>query len=596
MNLSTNVNTRWASIFVDELVQSGLQSVCIAPGSRSTPLTLAFAAQKGMPVYRHLDERSAGFFALGLALASGRPVALVCTSGTAAANFHPAVIEAYYSHVPLLVLTADRPPELRGSGANQTIDQIKMFGDHVLWSVELPTPVDNAPDVVMRHLRTLAARAYATANGLVKGPVHLNFPFRKPLEPEPLPAGELRQAEIVRHSAAPYTTFSRGRLLPDEAQIEWLAKVMTANPRGLIICGPECPDGDFPHAVASLARRSGYPVLADTLSGVRHGPQTAGGYILGGYDLWLRAIDNTLSKPDVVIRFGAVPTSAPLSTYLERAAAGISVHIREDGVWADDLHLTHQYIQADPAAVCRALTERIEYPSGPSWAERFINLENQAWKTVNSSLAQIPFFDGRAIRDVLAALPDDTIVLAGNSLPVRHVDTFDRPDERALAIFGNRGASGIDGNVSTALGLAAATGQRVVAFLGDITFYHDMNGLLAARQNNLSNVTFIVTNNNGGGIFRRLPVAAQEPPFRELFLTPHDLTFEHAAALYGLRYMTVTDRHELSNALATVFADRTGVNLIEIMTDSAADLQHMHALWNAVSAALKPIPQSKKEI
>ena len=596
MNLSTNVNTRWASIFVDELVQSGLQSVCIAPGSRSTPLTLAFAAQKGMPVYRHLDERSAGFFALGLALASGRPVALVCTSGTAAANFHPAVIEAYYSHVPLLVLTADRPPELRGSGANQTIDQIKMFGDHVLWSVELPTPVDNAPDVVMRHLRTLAARGYAAANGLVKGPVHLNFPFRKPLEPEPLPAGELRQAEIVRHSAAPYTTFSRGRLLPDEAQIEWLAKVMTANPRGLIICGPECPDGDFPHAVASLARRSGYPVLADTLSGVRHGPQTAGGYILGGYDLWLRAIDNTLSKPDVVIRFGAVPTSAPLSTYLERAAAGISVHIREDGVWADDLHLTHQYIQADPAAVCRALTERIEYPSGPSWAERFINLENQAWKTVNSSLAQIPFFDGRAIRDVLAALPDDTIVLAGNSLPVRHVDTFDRPDERALAIFGNRGASGIDGNVSTALGLAAATGQRVVAFLGDITFYHDMNGLLAARQNNLSNVTFIVTNNNGGGIFRRLPVAAQEPPFRELFLTPHDLTFEHAAALYGLRYMTVTDRHELSNALATVFADRTGVNLIEIMTDSAADLQHMHALWNAVSAALKPIPQSKKEI
>ena len=596
MNLSTNVNTRWASIFVDELVQSGLQSVCIAPGSRSTPLTLAFAAQKGMPVYRHLDERSAGFFALGLALASGRPVALVCTSGTAAANFHPAVIEAYYSHVPLLVLTADRPPELRGSGANQTIDQIKMFGDHVLWSVELPTPVDNAPDVVMRHLRTLAARAYATANGLVKGPMHLNFPFRKPLEPEPLPNGELRQAEIVRHSAAPYTTFSRGRLLPDEAQIEWLAKVMTANPRGLIICGPECPDGDFPHAVASLARRSGYPVLADTLSGVRHGPQTAGGYILGGYDLWLRAIDNTLSKPDVVIRFGAVPTSAPLSTYLERAAAGISVHIREDGVWADDLHLTHQYIQADPAAVCRALTERIEYPSGPSWAERFINLENQAWKTVNSSLAQIPFFDGRAIRDVLAALPDDTIVLAGNSLPVRHVDTFDRPDERALAIFGNRGASGIDGNVSTALGLAAATGQQVVAFLGDITFYHDMNGLLAARQNNLSNVTFIVTNNNGGGIFRRLPVAAQEPPFRELFLTPHDLTFEHAAALYGLRYMTVTDRHELSNALATVFADRTGVNLIEIMTDSAADLQHMHALWNAVSAALKPIPQSKKEI
>ncbi len=457
MNLTSNANTRWMSILVDELALSGLQAVVLAPGSRSTPLTLAFAAQEGVRVYRHLDERSAGFFALGLAMASGRPVALVCTSGTAAANFHPAVIEAYYSHVPLLILTADRPPELRESGANQTIDQIKMFGDHVRWSVELPTPVHDAPDVVLRHLRTLAARAYATANGLVKGPVHLNFPFRKPLEPDASSTRDSRQADTERHAAAPYTTFSRGRLLPDEAQSDWLAKMIRENPRGLIICGPECPGGDFPDAVASLARRAGYPVLADTLSRLRHGPQTAGGYVLGGYDLWLRAIDEPLLKPDAVIRFGAVPTSSPLSTYLERAAAGINVHIREDGVWADDLHLTHQYIQADPAAVCRSVSERIGSPSDLYWAEAFIALENQIWATMDSALAQIPFFDGRAIRDVLVALPEDTIVLAGNSLPVRHVDVFDRPDERALAIFGNRGASGIDGNVSTALGLAATT-------------------------------------------------------------------------------------------------------------------------------------------
>lgn len=589
MNLSANTNTRWMSIFVDELAGSGLEAVCIAPGSRSTPLTLAFAAQEGVRVYRHLDERSTGFFALGLAMASGRPVALVCTSGTAAANFHPAVIEAYYSHVPLLVLTADRPPELRGSGANQTIDQIKMFGDHVRWSVELPTPVDDAPDVVLRHLRTLAARAYATANGLVKGPVHLNFPFRKPLEPDASSTRDSRQADTERRSATPYTTFSRGRLLPDEAQIDWLAKMIQENPRGLIICGPECPGGDFSQAVASLAHRAGYPVLADTLSGVRHGPQTAGGYVLGGYDLWLRAIDEPLLKPDVVIRFGAVPTSSPLSTYLERAAAGIHVHIREDGVWADDLHLTHQYIQADPAAVCRSVSERIGAPSDLCWAEAFIALENQIWTTMDSALGQIPFFDGRAIRDALAALPDDTIVLAGNSLPVRHVDVFDRPDERALAIFGNRGASGIDGNVSTALGLAAATGKQVVAFLGDITFYHDMNGLLAVRQNNLSDVTFIVTNNNGGGIFHRLPVAAHEPPFKALFLTPHDLTFEHTAALYGLRYTAVTGQSDLNAAMATL-ADQAGTNLIEIKTDSAADLQHMRALWNIVSTVLKPIP------
>ncbi len=590
MNLTTNPNTRWTSIFVDECVRSGLEAVCIAPGSRSTPLTLAFAAHEGVRVFRHLDERSAGFFALGMAMASGRPVALVCTSGTAAANFHPAVIEAYYSHVPLLVLTADRPPELRGSGANQTIDQIKMFGDHVRWSVELPTPLDDAPDAALRHLRTLAARAYATANGLVKGPVHLNFPFRKPLEPGLPSDNDARPAEAPHLLSAPYTAFSRGRLLPDHAQIEWLANVMRENRRGLIICGPESPGGDFPHAVASLAQRAGYPVLADALSGVRHGPQTAGGYVLGGYDLWLRAIDDSLSKPaEVVIRFGAVPTSGPLSAYLEQAAAGIHVHIREDGVWADDLHLTHQYLQADPAAVCRAVAERLEQASSSPWAEEFIDRENQTWITMNSALAQMPFFDGRAIREVLAALPDDTIVLAGNSLPVRHIDAFDRPDERALAIFGNRGASGIDGNVSTALGLAAATGKRVVAFVGDITFYHDMNGLLAARQHDLSQVTFVVTNNNGGGIFRRLPVTAHEPPFSELFLTPHDLTFESAAALYGLRYTAVTDQHALSDAVATAFAEHAGVSLIEMMTDSAADLQHMQALWSAVSTALEPI-------
>lgn len=590
MNLSTNINTRWTSIFVDELARSGLEAVCIAPGSRSTPLTLAFAACEGIRIYVHRDERSAGFFALGLAMASGRPVALVCTSGTAAANFHPAVIEAFYSHIPLLVLTADRPPELRGSGANQTIDQIKMFGDHVRWSVELPTPVTDAPDVVLRHLRTLAARAYDTANGLVKGPVHLNFPFRKPLEPDPSSASDSLQVETGSHSSKPYTTFSRGRLLPTTSEIEWLAEVMAANPRGLIICGPECPGGDLPLAVAALARSAGYPVLADTLSGVRHGPQTVGGYVLGGYDLWLRAMGDTLSTPDVVIRFGAVPTSSPLSDYLERAAAGIHVHIREDGVWADDLHLTHHYIQADPAAFCRALNKHRKTRSGSGWAQEFIDREHQTWKTMDSAMAQTPFFDGRAIRDVLAALPDDTIVLAGNSLPVRHIDTFDQPDGRPLTIFGNRGASGIDGNVSTALGLAAATGRRVVAFVGDITFYHDMNGLLAVRTNNLNGVTFIVTNNNGGGIFHRLPVAAHEPPFSELFLTPHDLTFEHAAALYGLRYSAVAGREELREAVATAFGERTGANLIEIMTDSTADLHHMRALWNVVSTTLKQKP------
>ena len=587
MNLGANPNTHWASIFVSELARAGLQAVCLAPGSRSTPLALAFAATPAIRLYRHLDERSAGFFALGLAMASGRPVALVCTSGTAAANFHPAIIEAYYSHVPLLILTADRPPELRQSGANQTIDQIKMFGDHVRWSVEVPTPQAGAPDVVLRHMRTLAARAYATAGGLVAGPVHLNFPFRKPLEPGEQRANDNHHDDgAILVNQKPFTHISRGRLSPDPDQIGTLAQAIAESPRGVIICGPCCPGDTFPADVVALARRCGYPILADPLSGLRHGPQTAGGPVLGGYNLWLPAVTTAL-RPELVLRFGAVPTSAALAGYLANAAPAQHIHVREDGQWADDQHLTTHLVQADPAAVCRQLAdelnEQAEWETG--WLAAFAAAETHTWETSQRTLATTPFFDGAAVHDVLAALPDGAILFAGNSMPVRHVDTFDQPSARQVSVFGNRGASGIDGNVSTALGLAAATGRPIVALLGDITFYHDMNGLLAVRQHGLSNVTFVIINNDGGGIFLRLPIARHDPPFTELFLTPHGLTFEHAAAMYGLAYRAVADRQGLRAALAEAF-DGTA-RLIEVKTDSEADFRHMRALAAAVHQELQ---------
>jgi 2-succinyl-5-enolpyruvyl-6-hydroxy-3-cyclohexene-1-carboxylate synthase len=600
MDLSTNANTDWMSLFVTELVANGLEAACIAPGSRSTPLTLAFATQPGVRLYRHLDERSAGFFALGLAMASGKPVALVCTSGTAAANFHPAVIEAYYSGVPLLVLTADRPPELRGSGANQTIDQIKMFGDHVRWSVEAPVPQTDAPDVARRHVRTLAARAVATADGLVKGPVHLNFPFRKPLEPMD-GANHSGLTGAVR-SSTPYTHVSRGRLMPDEAQIAAVAEAITAHRRGLIICGPDRPDKAFAGAVADLAERCSFPILADPLSQLRHGPQTGGGLVLGGYHLWLPALGRRLERPELILRFGAVPTSSALAAYLNEADPPAHYHIRADGQWADDQHLTREYVQCDAMAFCSALTAELQsrnYHANTGWADRLIAVEGQTWAVVDGLMARTAFFDGAAVRDLLSALPDDAVLFAGNSLPIRHVDTFDRPTDRRLAIYGNRGASGIDGNVSTALGLAAASGKRVVALLGDITFYHDMNGLLAARQQGIDNVTFVVINNDGGGIFHQLPIARHDPPFTDLFLTPHGLTFEHAAAMYGLEYTPVADRGTLLQAMADGFARKPGPRLIEITTDSQADhrqlmdwsarvaieLQHLNLPVAAASAA-----------
>ncbi len=587
MNLDSNPNTRWASIFVNELAANGLEAVCLAPGSRSTPLTLAFAAQPGIQIYRHLDERSAGFFALGLALATQRPVALVCTSGTAAANFHPAIIEAYYSHVPLLVLTADRPAELRGSGANQTIDQIKMYGDHVLWSVEVPTPQSDAPDVVLRHLRTLAARAYAAADGLVKGPVHLNFPFRKPLEPGKLVSG-LADEEHSNRRAQPFTRIKRGSVMVDTGQVASVGAAIRDNPRGLIVCGPECPAGGFPAAVLTLAKRSGYPILADALSNLRHGPHADVSYVFGGFHLWLPTVKDVLGKPDVILRFGAVPTSNSLASYLESTAATLetlNIHIREDGEWADDLHLTHEMIQANPTTFCMALAESLKHDEPRpymGWLDQWRAAERTGWERVNVVIGETAFFDGAAVRQVCLALGDGHTLFAGNSMPVRHVDTFDRPDARSIRIYGNRGASGIDGNVSTALGLAASGAHdHVVAILGDITFYHDMNGLLAVRQFGLRNITFVVINNDGGSIFHRLPISttlADDPVFTDLFLTPHGLKFEHAAAMYGLTYRAVADEADLTEALREALGSVDEPMLIEVGTNSAADYRHMRAV------------------
>ena len=587
MDLSANPNTQWMAIFVAELARNGLEAVCIAPGSRSTPLTLAFAAQPAVRIYRHLDERSAGFFALGLAKATNRPVALVCTSGTAAANFHPAIIEAYYAHVPLLVLTADRPPELRGSGANQTIDQIKMFGDHVRWAVEAPTPQADGSALVLRHLRTLAARAYATADGLVKGPVHLNFPFRKPLEPQAVTATAVVPATHPAPPAAPFTRMGRAQLRPTEEQIAGVAEVVKARPRGLIICGPECPGGSFPADVVTLAQRTGYPILADPLANLRHAPKAGSSLVLGGYHLWLPALAEQLGGLELLLRFGTVPTSSALATFLERAAPAHHYHVREDGEWADDLHLTHTFIQAEPAAFCRALADALDKRSSlPAWTDAICAAERRMWSQLGTELTRQPFFDGAAVAYVLAALPDDTDLFVGNSLPIRHVDTFDRPTPRRITLYGNRGASGIDGNVSTALGLAAGGGRRVVALLGDITFYHDMNGLLAARQHGLDNVTFVVINNDGGGIFHQLPVARHDPPFTELFLTPHGLTFAPAAQLYGLGYHAVADLDGLHGALADCLADTTGPTLIEVQTNSHEDYRRMQAIAGAVHRAV----------
>lgn len=581
-----NRNYVWANLLVDELARAGLRAAMIAPGSRSTPLTLAFAAHPDITVYRHLDERSAGFFALGLAKASGMPVALVCTSGSAVANFFPAVVEANEARVPLIILTGDRPPELRSSGANQTIDQVKFFGTYARWSVDVALPEAEPAPTTLRYLRTTAGRAVAQAlgNGSGAGVVHINVPFRKPLEPTPI-QGDQATVPPSRDDGAAFSQIFPPVAQPDPVAMQHVVALIDRFERGLIVCGTNCPGGHFPQAVAALAAQIGYPLLAEPSSGLRFGAHVHEG-VIAAYETFLSLAD--VPPCDVVIRFGDVPTSKWLNETLERAGEAGYVHVSADGVWADDLHRISHLIHADPVLACTALSAASARPNS-AWLTRFQQLETETWAAIETVMAEEDF-DATYVYDLVAGLPSGAHLFLGNSLSVRHVDQFGRQRRAALQVSGNRGASGIDGNISTALGIAAANPTvPLVMLIGDITLFHDMNGLFPIKDRAMDNVTIVLINNDGGGIFHRLPIQGYDPAFTDLFIMPHGLDFQHTAALYGLDYERVDDRAAFRERIAAVQAGQPA-RLIEIRTNGIHDETARRALLKRVRAHLQAIP------
>jgi 2-succinyl-5-enolpyruvyl-6-hydroxy-3-cyclohexene-1-carboxylate synthase len=579
MKLS-NRTLLWAEIFVDELARAGLRHVCIAPGSRSTPLAIAFAGQPAIKVHSLLDERGAAFFGLGLALALDAPVALLCTSGTATVNFHPAIAEAYYAQVPLLVLTADRPHEVRDSGANQTMDQVKLYGDHVRWFVDVAPPEANPPAKTLRYLRTLACRALATAAGSPSGPVHLNFPFRKPLEPIPVPgdiptqpARPVAWAIEGREGGQPFTALSRGLLTPSPQQVEALAEAIGGATRGLILCGPRCPGGEFPEAVVHLAQTAGFPILADALSGIRFSTsQGEASPVLGGYETFLQKEGaSRWDSPELILQFGAMPTSQALINYLEAVSErSRRILFTGSGVWTDETHSLSDLIWADPALTCRAVTQQLERKTLANrdlyWRAAWEEAEKAVWQAVETA-GQEAFFEGLLLADVVEAMPHQSLLYVASSLPVRHLDQFVAPKQSNLRVFANRGVSGIDGTISSALGAAAAATKRpLVLILGDIAFYHDLNGLLALQRCGVK-ATIVLINNDGGGIFHRLPIAQFDPPFSELFLTPHGLQFEPVVRMFGAHYQKAATRDSFRQRFQEALqAEQSWV--IEVPTDS----------------------------
>ncbi len=562
----SNRNIYWAEIFVNALAQAGLKHVCIAPGSRHTPLVLAFAKNVKIQKHTHLDERSMAFFALGLAKASGKAVALVCTSGTAGANFYPAIIEAHQSQVPLLVLTADRPPELRHSGANQTINQLNLFGDYALWFVDMALPEANPPDIAIRNLQTTASRALATANGIRKGVVHLNFPFRKPLEPTP----------VVSDSQPTFDRKTVTYMMPAVLELDYdvldaMGTVLMEHSIGFIICGTDTAPSllDSYNNISSIKSFSlsrHFPIFSDAIGGLRFNDSLD---VLGGYENYLghEALDLSV---DIIVRFGRLPLSKQLNNAIQHRKFKYYWHVSPDNVWNDDSHLVTSFV---PSNSKQFFSDFEHYPSFlTTWLPKIHKAEEITWQVIDEEIQTGDYFDGGVVYDVVDLFPPDSTLFVGNSLPVRLLDQFGKPQLKNIYTMANRGASGIDGNISTALGAGKAFPDRpLVAIVGDTTFYHDMNGLLAVQRLGIP-ITIILLNNDGGGIFHRLSIKNFEPQFTEYFIMSHGLDYSHTAQLYGLDYIRADDRATFRLAFEHSINNRTAT-IIEVRTDAQHDLQ-----------------------
>lgn len=538
-----NRNTLWASLLVDEWQRAGLRAVVLAPGSRSTPLAVAFS-RSPLPHYVVPDERAAGFFALGMAKAWRAPVAVLTTSGTATANLHPAVLEAHHSHIPLLVLTADRPAELQDSGANQTTDQHRLYGTAVRWFHALAPPEAHPPARLLRYVRSVADRslAYASGWGGPPGPVHLNVPFRKPLEPQPRPADRAAEAlaaapEVARgRDRGPWTRLVRPgpAAPPRDALRAALAEVQAAR-RGLVVAGPDaCPTPAAAQALVRLAARWGYPVLADPLSGVRFGPWVAQGMVLGGVSRALAQGWRPPEPPEVVVHFGAAPVGfGPLRYLADLPASTTVLTVTAHGQWNDPHFRTAWHFWAAPEQWLYAAEQAGPLPEGSSptpWTHAWQHAEAQAWP------ARLTPTDEGPLSGLLAQhAPAGAWLVASNSLPIRHLDEWARPRSAPLRVAANRGLSGIDGVLATATGLALAAQRPTVLLIGDVALYHDLNSLALAPRFQVP-LAVVVLNNNGGRIFQRLPIAAYEPPFTQAFRAPLNARFAAPAQGFGWTY------------------------------------------------------------
>ncbi|MHB8658187.1 MAG: 2-succinyl-5-enolpyruvyl-6-hydroxy-3-cyclohexene-1-carboxylic-acid synthase [Solirubrobacteraceae bacterium] len=548
----------------DELVRCGMRQACTSPGSRCTPLVLSLVRQPGLECFSHIDERCAGFFALGAAKAAGLPVAVTCTSGTAVANLAPAVIEAHEAGVPLILLSADRPPELREVGAGQTIDQIKVFGGAVKWFFEVG--LHEATPERLRWVRGLACRAYFTALDGRPGPVHLNVALREPL----VLAGPLPEDFSGRAGGRPYVVGLASA--PPQAVP---AEGGPPSGRIVIVAGAQGLDRGAGERLARVAAQARIPLLADPLSGARRGEAA-----IAHYDLLLRDPDFCAPlRPQFVIRIGELPTSKPLRAWLAGLTDSAQIVYDPDRLWHDPDAVVGMRVAA-PAPESTAV--RGEAGWLENWRAADVLVAGAIEQTLGDELSE-PLVARRLSRWV----GPKALVFVASSMPIRDFEEFADVGEHPPRVLANRGANGIDGTVSAAFGAAAATGRPVVLLIGDVALLHDIGGLLAARRLEGLTLTIVLLNNDGGGIFHFLPVSGEWDAFEQHVATPHGVCFEHAARLYGCRYERPPDLDALREAVERSVEVGSGTAIIEVRTDRVANLALHRRVAEASLEALR---------
>ncbi|MEK4653189.1 2-succinyl-5-enolpyruvyl-6-hydroxy-3-cyclohexene-1-carboxylic-acid synthase [Niallia sp. FSL W8-0954] len=570
--------TAYLDALISELVKNGVEHAVISPGSRSTPISLLLAEEEDIKLHVHIDERSAAFFALGIAKASKKPTVLVCTSGTAAANYFPAIVEAKISRIPLIVLTADRPHELRDVGAPQAIDQLDLYGKHVKWFMEMSTP-DNSSGMI-RYAKTVGARAVAMAKQHPSGPVHVNIPLREPLIPDLDNLEHYRREDQESRSIQ----IKNGEFTIDDSYFHDLAASLEAKGerKGIIICG-EMDKENFSLKILQLAEKTGFPIIADPLSQLRSKSADME-VVIDTYDTFLRNERiKSLLKPDIVIRFGSMPISKPLTIFLRENERAKQIVIDGGSGYRDPNQLTTEMVYCEEGYFCEKLTSFVSPCSINHYLNKWIEINEITKKELTKTAEIQEMSEAKLFHCLGEMIPNDAVLFVGNSMPIRDLDTFFHKQNKKVTIIANRGANGIDGTISTALGVGVIK-QPLFLIVGDLTFFHDLNGLILSELYQLP-ITVILINNNGGGIFSFLPQVELPRHFELLFGTPLNIDFKHAVEMYKGQYKLVNSWDNLQ----TLFQDSDftkGLRVWEIQTNRENNLLEHRQMTNRILKVL----------